>query len=245
MKRKERTGVKNEIIKALEQNRNSYVSGGYIARKCNVSRQAVFKAVKSLCDEGYKITGESGKGYKLDATCDILSADVITEFTDLPAFCYECVGSTNFVAMGKYYDNRDCIVTADTQTAGERKDGGDFYSPEYGVYVSYAITKQGYIKDIDEVRKAAAQAVLTCVKPFAPEAGLREIDEIYSNGKKIGGILIQTFCTAASGLYRFVVIGVGLYCNREDMPSGVKSVNLKETRNKLVIDIFRELKKRI
>ncbi len=245
MKDKNRSGVKNEIIKMLEQNRSTYVSGGEIARKCNVSRQAVFKAVKALCDEGYAITGESGKGYKLDEKCDILSADVIKEFTGVPAYCYECVGSTNFVAMNKYYEKGECIVTANTQTAGERKDGGDFYSPEQGLYVSYAIRKQGYLKNITEIRKAAANAVLSCIKPFAPEAEIFDIDEIRSGGKKICGVLIQAFCTVASGLYRFIVIGAGLYCNRSDLPEGLSSINLKETRNKLIIDLYHELKKRI
>lgn len=45
--------VKNEIISLLEKNRNNPVSGQAIADNLNVTRAAVWKAIKVLKEEGY------------------------------------------------------------------------------------------------------------------------------------------------------------------------------------------------
>ena len=57
--------VKEEVLKLLKENKDSYISGMQIAGKLNISRTAVWKAVKSLNDEGYRITGINKLGYKL------------------------------------------------------------------------------------------------------------------------------------------------------------------------------------
>ena len=47
-----RTGTKESVLALFEENRGTYFSGEEIAARLSVSRAAVWKAVKTLRDEG-------------------------------------------------------------------------------------------------------------------------------------------------------------------------------------------------
>ena len=89
--------VKNDIRSELEAHRGEDISGQYLAEKLGVSRNAVWKAINSLKNDGYKITSSTNKGYCLSESCDILSQSTIErlcgENTDIKIF--ESLDSTN------------------------------------------------------------------------------------------------------------------------------------------------------
>ena len=89
--------VKNDIRSELEAHRGEDISGQYLAEKLGVSRNAVWKAINSLKNDGYKITSSTNKGYCLSESCDILSQSTIErlcgENTDIKIF--EGLDSTN------------------------------------------------------------------------------------------------------------------------------------------------------
>jgi len=72
--------VKEHILKLLENNRGKYYSGQDIAEEINVSRAAVWKAVKQLQADGYRIDAVSNKGYCMSDDNDIISADSIKKY---------------------------------------------------------------------------------------------------------------------------------------------------------------------
>ena len=82
--------VKNDIRSELEAHRGEDISGQYLAEKLGVSRNAVWKAINSLKNDGYKITSSTNKGYCLSESCDILSQSTIErlcgENTDIKIF---------------------------------------------------------------------------------------------------------------------------------------------------------------
>ena len=65
--------TKEKIQTLFEENIGEFLSGEYIAEALSVSRNAVWKAVKSLRNDGYNIEAVSNKGYCLSAENDILS----------------------------------------------------------------------------------------------------------------------------------------------------------------------------
>ena len=65
--------VRDEIIKTLEENRGTYLSGEQLAKKLSVSRAAVWKAIRKLQEDGFAIEGVNNKGYKLAEDTDVLS----------------------------------------------------------------------------------------------------------------------------------------------------------------------------
>ena len=65
--------VKEEVLTLLEANRSEDLSGQQIADLLQVSRTAVWKAVKNLEEEGYEIHAASNRGYRLLNDSDVLS----------------------------------------------------------------------------------------------------------------------------------------------------------------------------
>ena len=47
--------TRDEILKLLEENRGAYISGESVAESLGVTRNAVWKAVTSLKEEGHRI----------------------------------------------------------------------------------------------------------------------------------------------------------------------------------------------
>ena len=75
-------GTKEQLLTLLEKNRGTYFSGEDIAERLSVSRAAVWKAVKSLRAEGYRIDAVQNRGYCLWAQTDILSAQGIRNYLE-------------------------------------------------------------------------------------------------------------------------------------------------------------------
>ena len=72
--------IKEKVLELFELNRGSYLSGEEIARNLDCTRGAVWKAVKSLQDEGYPISAVTNKGYCLDESTDILSEPGVKKY---------------------------------------------------------------------------------------------------------------------------------------------------------------------
>ena len=56
--------LKNSIFEILAGT-ESYISGQALAQRLGVSRQAVWKGIKALRDDGFVIDSVTNKGYKL------------------------------------------------------------------------------------------------------------------------------------------------------------------------------------
>ena len=67
-------GTKEQLLALLETQKDAYLSGEEIAERLDISRTAVWKAVKSLRDEGYPIDAVRNRGYCLSAAADMLRA---------------------------------------------------------------------------------------------------------------------------------------------------------------------------
>ena len=55
--------LKEKLLAELEQNRDTVLSGQQLADLFSVSRNAVWKAIKALKDEGHEIESVPQKGY--------------------------------------------------------------------------------------------------------------------------------------------------------------------------------------
>ena len=69
--------TKQRILAQLEQNRGTPLSGGALAEALGVSRTAVWKAVRELQSGGHAITAVQNRGYTLEKTSEVLSAEGI------------------------------------------------------------------------------------------------------------------------------------------------------------------------
>ena len=136
--------TREKLLGLLEENREAYLSGEELAKALAVSRAAVWKAVKSLQQEGYPIDAVTNRGYRLSRGGDRLSAPGIRkylkpEYRDLPITVEEETKSTNTAlrAMAEAGAPEGTVYIAQGQTGGRGRMGRSFFSPAgTGLYLS-------------------------------------------------------------------------------------------------------------
>ena len=93
--------VKSRLLELLEQHKGETLSGEDIGRELSCTRAAVWKAVKSLRQEGYPIEAGPNKGYVLAKESNLISAEGIRLFLDQPKVeikIFDEISSTNLEA---------------------------------------------------------------------------------------------------------------------------------------------------
>ena len=98
--------TKEQLLALFENNKGDYFSGEDIAERLSISRTAVWKAVKSLRNDGYNISAISNKGYSLSTETDILSIQGIWKYLkpvckDIELAVYPTLNSTNTMVREK------------------------------------------------------------------------------------------------------------------------------------------------
>ena len=222
--------TKQKVFELLSKNTGSYVSGEKLAQECNVSRAAIWKAVKAIRDEGFVIEGSNNNGYTLagEQTADVLSKQVLEytltqtfpEFTHSHIECFETIDSTNTYAKKLAAQDatryHQAVIVAEAQTAGRGRIGRSFESPAgTGVYLSLIITPQGGITQPAVITASAAVAVCRAIKKlYGVQPAIKWINDIYVQNdgvlKKAVGILTEGITNFETGLIESAVIGIGV-----------------------------------
>ena len=57
--------TKDSVLSTLEKNQGKFISGEELSNTLNVSRTAVWKAIKTLREEGYPIEAVTNRGYMM------------------------------------------------------------------------------------------------------------------------------------------------------------------------------------
>lgn len=218
--------TKDIVLEILNQNIDCPTSGEILAQKCNVSRAAVWKAVKTLREQGYKIEGTTNGGYILLGNKDVFSKDAILttlsksypQYSNSYIETFSQIDSTNTYAkqlISKTADItkiRNGIITAETQTAGRGRLGRTFVSPtKTGVYLSIIYAPETGITEPALLTAFSAVAICRVLKKlYKVEPKIKWINDIFVNGKKIAGILTEGTANFETGLIDSAIIGIGI-----------------------------------
>lgn len=251
--------VKTKVLQVLESNRNRPVSGQELADTLGVTRTAVWKAVKSLQEEGYTISAVTKVGYCLEAENDILSAEAIRlhlpgKLRTLPIEVLKTVDSTNSYAKKRMIDgaSHGTIILSEEQTKGRGRYGKSFFSPAgTGIYLSLILKPEQNLRQVLPITIAAAVAVTRVVENYTDTAvTIKWVNDIYADGKKICGILTEAMTDFESGMVEGVVLGIGVNIKTEpeafpeDLKGLAGSLFPREiTRNQIVAEIITEFLK--
>lgn len=247
--------VKNEVLHILERYKGNSVSGQELADLSRVSRNAVWKAIKSLKDEGYQIQ-TSSKGYSLSLSSDILSAEGIRlylneEFKNIPLTVYKTIGSTNTEAKLLAVQNavHGTTVMAEEQTMGRGRFGRDFFSPSgSGLYMSIILKPRLSMENSVLVTTAAAVAVCRAIEKITDLSPLiKWVNDIFIDNRKVCGILTEAVTNFETGMMDSVVVGIGVNVKtkNEDFPFELRDIagsildnENKSVRNQLTAEII-------
>lgn len=192
-------------------------SGTELAAELGISRSAVWKQLSGLSDFGLQHSAVSGKGYRLDNTLELLAASEINEAVDDRAGAlissleiHDQIDSTNRYLVERSQNNAvsGTVCFAEYQTAGKGRRGRQWVSP-YGsnIYLSILWRFQQGPAAISGLSLAIGVAVIRALKQHQiNDIGLKWPNDIYSQGKKLGGILVEVSgetdgpCSAVIGL---------------------------------------------
>lgn len=257
----DKMSTKNNILELLEKNRGKSLSGKLIANSLQISRSAVWKAVKSLERDGHNITAVTNKGYTLSNDNNILSVQGILPYLLNKNYAakihlYKSLESTNRIAkeMAIAGHEHGTVVIADSQTFGKGRYGKSFYSPPgSGLYMSF-ILRSKFLRLPATALITTSAAVNICraiqaVTGKGPQ--IKWVNDILLNGKKIGGILTEAITDFESGNMDWIVIGIGInVCTcQSDFPEGLSRIAGSiypdgtdgATRNRLAAEIINKV----
>ena len=220
--------TKTELLAALNEKNGNFVSGQELASRLEVSRNAVWKAIKSLQGQGFEIESHAGIGYRLAVKRDIISRDILANDLKYPCNIqvFDKLDSTNNYAKKPAEDKVPRLIIADRQTAGRGRLGRSFYSPaEKGVYMSLAFEPDFDLDKSLFVTTIAAVAACRAIEDSAAlHPKIKWVNDIYLGNKKLAGILTEAESNFESGKIQKIIVGVGINCFSCELPDEIRDV---------------------
>lgn len=198
-------------------------SGTELAQALGVSRSAIWKHLQGLEDLGLYHTAVTGKGYRLEKPLEFLAIPEITARLNLTARSvlaeleiHDQIDSTNrYLAERAALRNAasGSVCLAEQQTAGKGRRGRHWVSP-FGsnIYLSLLWRfQQGYAGTAG-LSLAMGVAVIRALRELGvASVGLKWPNDIYSHGKKLGGILIEVSGEAEGPCHAVIGLGLNVY----------------------------------
>ncbi len=218
--------LKTKVLNILKSN-NQYISGQLLADEFCVSRNAIWKAIKSLQNDGYNIDSVSNKGYRLLSLDDAIDLNVISRFFEnlqenINIIYKSSVDSTNTDLKKLYYNSIpfNTLLIADEQSAGRGRFGRNFYSPsKTGVYFSLLIKPDLKFDNSSVFTSLTAVAVCDSIRMLTSKApGIKWVNDIYINNKKVAGILTEASIDFETNSFDYLIIGIGINISTKNFP---------------------------
>lgn len=194
-------------------------SGEVIAQQVGLSRTAVAGHISQLADWGLDVFKVKGKGYRLERGFPLLSADSIKKHlgdTKRAMVDVESVlPSTNTelkkrIANARHDLANGDVLFAEVQTEGRGRHGRAWQAPVGGslTFSMYWSFPDGY-QSMAGLSLLVGLAVCDALKEFGVnDAELKWPNDIYLQGRKLAGILIEV--EGQIGATAHSVIGIGL-----------------------------------
>jgi BirA family biotin operon repressor/biotin-[acetyl-CoA-carboxylase] ligase len=217
-----------ELSRLLRDSGGTVVSGGVVSRALSISRQAVWKAVRDLEEEGFVVTSVPQKGYILrelpgyDLAPSLIGSMISS---DCPwggeIHVFGTVPSTQEAAkrIGRQSEIDGLVVIAEEQTKGRGRRERIWISPRgAGLYFSVFFRPRMLPGRLQLVNLAAGLAVREAILTVCgTTVSLKWPNDLLFEGRKICGILseassdperIRDCCTG---------IGINISLSKEDL----------------------------
>ncbi len=248
---------KDETLKILLNNKGSYTSGEAIANQLELSRNAVWKCITKLKEEGYPIVSSKKLGYMLPEDLDILSLDeiksyLIDELKGVDIHLLKTVTSTNDYAkdLAKHGANKYTLVVADTQTNGKGRMGRTFISPAgTGIYMSMILRPKTSIETTQLITACVAVAISKAIDTVCnTNTKIKWVNDVFLNDKKLSGTLTEGAINFETNTFDYAIVGCGInvrsikHLLSEDLSNVATSIedetSLKVSRSRLIAEVF-------
>ncbi|HEX5793358.1 MAG TPA: bifunctional biotin--[acetyl-CoA-carboxylase] ligase/biotin operon repressor BirA [Rheinheimera sp.] len=207
--------TQRQLLSALSG--GGFQSGQMLADTLGLSRTAVANHIKQLQQLGLDIYKVKGRGYCLAEPLTLLDAAKISQLRqggNADILVQNITDSTNSQLMQKEQDGlvtqSGYTLVAEAQTAGRGRRGRNWYSPfAASLYFSmYWRLEQG-IQAAMGLSLVVAIAIARMLKQqYQVDAKVKWPNDVYVDGKKLCGILVELAGQAHAGCD--VIIGIGM-----------------------------------
>lgn len=140
---------------------------------------------------------------------------------------HACLPSTNdrARALALSGEAEGLLVLAEKQTAGRGRQGRPFFSPEgTGLYMSLLLRPETLLTP-EKITAAAAVATACAVEEVSGRpAGIKWVNDIYMQGRKVAGILTEGGVDDAGRVWVVLGIGVNLLPPEDGFPAELEAI---------------------
>lgn len=252
--------TKEQVLQLLKKNGNLFISGQEMAEELFVTRASVWKAVKTLQNEGFNIEAVTNRGYRLLKDISAPEEKHMLEYLqrlnsdiqNIELRVYDTVDSTNEQARRMAGENPDktYIIVADRQTAGRGRRGREFFSPSgTGIYISFLLYPETDLSDSMTITCMMAECLRRAIGDVTGlDCGIKWVNDIFYNDRKVAGVLTEGFTSLEDGRLEYLIVGAGINVYepidgfpeaiRETAGALLKTETDNELKNKLCASII-------
>lgn len=237
---------REKILKLLEDNENTHISGQSIAKTLDISRNAVWKHVNALRAEGYLILSEKS-GYMLKAPTGTICLRELKKHLKetVKIELFPSLPSTNTFAISSIdSDTKPRLIIALEQTAGRGRLEKKFASPRNsGIYMTLLLPNKIANDKISLVTAMTSVAVCKAITDKTQNrCKIKWVNDIFLNDKKVCGILTEGVNSLELGKISHLAIGIGINTDSCAIPLELKDIatalNVEElNKNVLIYEI--------
>lgn len=147
---------------------------------------------------------------------DILKNEIsaLTEKCGADIVVLDTCDSTNTVAreLAEHGARELTVVIAREQSAGRGRLGRSFFSPSgTGIYMSMILRPNADAESTLEITPAAAVAAARVIGSYTKKSvGIKWVNDIYADFKKVCGILTESSVDTSTGKLKYAVLGIGV-----------------------------------
>lgn len=235
------------LIKLVEiLNDGQYHEGNELGQKLDITRSAVWKAIKKLVEYGIKIHSQKSKGYILNEPMILLDPQKIAAYLSKSLVLnyqwhlLESVNSTNdFIKKQTIKNKIRHVCLAEHQTSGKGRFSRPWYSPfAQNIYFS---VNYHFNKDVSELAGLSlviSLAVLSTLKSFSDDKKLilKWPNDILYLDQKLAGILVEI--NAESHGQCEAIIGIGINVNMQNDAGGAAAINQQWTSMRQILNAY-------
>lgn len=234
-----------KLLKLLSD--GEYHSGVEMGDTLGVSRTAVWKALGKLESDGVDLEVVKGKGYRIRGGLDLLDDGPISSYLNSKSIQMQKLSVLQEVdSTNSYLMREDAAVEgyslclAERQTSGRGRRGRSWHSPyAKNLYLSMSFGLVGGSEALEGLSLALGVAVAKCLSDQGiKNVGLKWPNDVWVEGKKIAGILVELKGEAEYGWKVVAGLGVNVLMTEEEggdvgQPwTSIEIISKKSTQNR-------------
>ncbi|MFZ3578148.1 biotin--[acetyl-CoA-carboxylase] ligase [Virgibacillus sp. DJP39] len=246
--------TRNKLIKLLAENNSTYISGEQLSNELHISRAAIWKHMKKLEEDGYRIEGKTKKGYRITAYPSKTSENTLhwglqTEWLGNKIIHRHSVTSTQHLAHQLASENalHGTVVIADEQTEGKGRMNRPWHSSENkGIWMSIILRPKILPYLAPQLTLLTATVI---AEVFSKQLGItpqiKWPNDVLINQKKVAGILTEM--QAEQDQIQYIVIGIGINVNHsineipEDLVNTATSLHIASKEERPIKDLIQQI----